>query len=148
MTIDELLSPDHVAVGVRVSGKAALLDDLAQRAARALGLDAASVRTALEKREGLGSTGVGDGIALPHARLEAVGRPFGCLVRLRDAVAFDAIDERPVDLVFLLLLPTDAQGSQLNALACVARRMRDPEIVAAMRGARDASALFAILTAP
>jgi PTS system nitrogen regulatory IIA component len=145
MTIDELLSPDHVAVGVRVSGKAALLDDLARRASQALGLDAASVRTALEKREGLGSTGVGDGIALPHARLDAVGRPFGCLVRLRDAVAFDAIDERPVDLVFLLLLPTDAQGSQLNALACVARRMRDPETVAAMRGARDAGALFAIL---
>jgi PTS system nitrogen regulatory IIA component len=152
MTIDEILSPDQVAVGVRTASKAALLDDLARRAAHALGLDAASVRTALEKREGLGSTGVGDGIALPHARLETVRRPFGALVRLRDAVDFDAIDERPVDLVFLLLLPNDAQGSQLNALACVARRMRDPEAAAAMRGARDAGALFAtmrgIQTAP
>ncbi|TXN23578.1 PTS sugar transporter subunit IIA [Methylobacterium sp. WL9] len=145
MTIDEILSPDQVAVGVRTPSKAALLDDLARRAAQALGLDAASLRTALEKREGLGSTGVGDGIALPHARLESVRRPFGCLVRLRDAVDFDAIDERPVDLVFLLLLPTDGQGSQLNALACVARRMRDPEAVAAMRGARDAGALYATM---
>lgn len=145
MTLDEFLSPDHVAVGVRVSGKAALLDHLARRAARALDLDAAPVQSALEKREGLGSTGVGSGIALPHARLETVRRPFGCLVRLRDPVDFDAIDERPVDLVFLLLLPTDAQGSQLNALACVARRMRDPEAASAMRGARDAAALFATI---
>ncbi|NEU13146.1 PTS sugar transporter subunit IIA [Methylobacterium sp. BTF04] len=145
MTIDEFLSPDQVAVGVRVAGKAALLDDLSRRAAQALDLDVEAVRSALGKREGLGSTGVGDGIALPHARLESVRRPFGCLVRLRDPVDFDAIDERLVDLVFLLLLPTDAQGSQLNALACVARRMRDPEAAAAMRGARDAAALFAIM---
>jgi len=146
MTIDAFLSPDHVAVGVRVGNKAALLDDLARRAARARGLDAAPVRAAVEKREGFGSTGVGNGIALPHARLETVRRPFGCLVRLRDPVDFDAIDERPVDLVFLLLLPTDAQGSQLNALACVARRMRDPETASAMRGACDAAALFATIT--
>ncbi|KQP09174.1 PTS sugar transporter subunit IIA [Methylobacterium sp. Leaf93] len=145
MTIDDILSPDQVAVGVRTASKAALLDDLARRAAQALGLDPGSLRTALEKREGLGSTGVGDGIALPHARLEGVRRPFGCLVRLRDAVNFDAIDERPVDLVFLLLLPNNAQGTQLNALTCVARRMRDPEAAAAMRGARDASALYATM---
>ncbi|WP_244474886.1 PTS sugar transporter subunit IIA [Methylobacterium sp. Leaf99] len=145
MAIDEFPSPDHVAVGVRVSGKAALLDDLARRAARALDRDAAPVRSALEKREGLGSTGVGNGIALPHARLETVRRPFGGLVRLRDPVEFDAIDERPVDLVFLLLLPIKAQGSQLNALACVARRMRDPKAAAAMRGARDADALLWIM---
>lgn len=152
MTIDEILSPDQVAVGIRTANKATLLDDLARRAANALELDLEAVRMALGKREGLGSTGVGDGIALPHARLETVRRPFGCLLRLRDAVDFDAIDERPVDLVFLLLLPTDAQGSQLNALACVARRMRDPAVAAAMRGARDADALFStmrgIQTAP
>lgn len=145
MTIDEFLSPDQVAVGVRVAAKAALLDDISRRAAQALDLDVEAVRSALGKREGLGSTGVGDGIALPHARLETVRRPFGCLVRLRDPVDFDAVDERPVDLVFLLLLPTDAQGSQLNALACVARRMRDPVAAAAMRGARDAGAMFAVM---
>ena len=145
MTIDDLLSPDHVAVGVRAGSKAALLEELSRRAAEALDLDAVLVRTALEMREGLGSTGIGSGIALPHARLEAVRRPFGCLIRLRDALDFDAIDERPVDLVFLLLLPTDAQCSQLNALACVTRRMRDPAAAAAMRGARDAGALFATM---
>lgn len=146
MTIDELLSPDQVAVGVRASGKGVILAELARRAAQALGWDVAAIRSALERREALGSTGVGQGIALPHARLDALRRPFGCLIRLRDAVAFDAVDERPVDLVFLLLLPADAQGSHLNALACVSRRMRDPEAAAAMREARDADALYAIVT--
>lgn len=145
MTIDDLLSPDRVAVGVRVAGKVALLDDLARRAARALDLDAGTIRAALEKRESLGSTGMGGGIALPHARLEAVRRPFGLLLRLREAVKFDAVDERPVDLVFLLLLPAAPQGTQLNALACVARRLRDPDAASDMRGARDAGALYAAM---
>ena len=145
MTIDDLLSPDHVTVGLRVGGKAALLEELARRAAQALDLDAGLIRAALDKREGLGSTGVGDGIALPHARLDAVRQPFGLLVRLREAVEFDAVDERPVDLVFVLLLPATPHGTQLNALACVARRLRDPDAAAAMRGAQDAAALYAAI---
>ncbi|CAA2107219.1 Nitrogen regulatory protein [Methylobacterium bullatum] len=145
MTIDELLSPEHVSVGVRASGKPMLLEDLARRAGQAFDLDAATVRMALERREALGSTGVGDGIALPHTRLDSVQRPRGILLRLRDALDFDAIDERPVDLVFLLLLPATPKGTQLNALTCVARRMRSPETAAAMRAARDAVALYAIM---
>lgn len=145
MTIDDLLSRDHVAIGVRAPSKAALLHELARRAAPAVDREAAWIRTALEKREILGSTGVGDGIALPHARLDGIARPFGLLARLREPVAFDAIDERPVDLVFLLLLPVQPQGGPLNALACVARRLRDPEVAAAMRRARDAEALHAIM---
>lgn len=96
MAIDDFLSPADLAI--RVGGKAALPDELARRAARALDLDAGPVRPALEKRERLGFTGVGDGIAQPHARLDAVRRPFGCLASLHDAVDFDAIDERPADL--------------------------------------------------
>lgn len=145
MTVDEFLSPDHVAVNLRVSGKAALLEELARRAGQALDLDPRMLQSALEKRENLGSTGVGDGIALPHARLEAVRRPFGFFARLREAIDFDAVDERPVDVVFLLLLPASPHGAQLNALACVARRMRDPEAAAAMRSARHAAGLYAAL---
>ncbi|WP_375410871.1 PTS sugar transporter subunit IIA [uncultured Methylobacterium sp.] len=145
MTVDEFLSPEHVAVNLRVNGKAALLEELARQAGRGIDLDYRIIHSALEKRENLGSTGVGDGIALPHARLEAMRKPFSLLVRPRDAIDFDAVDERPVDLVFLLLLPASPQGAQLNALACVARRMRDPEVAAAMRSARDAATLYAAL---
>ncbi|MDP4006671.1 PTS sugar transporter subunit IIA [Methylobacterium sp. NEAU K] len=144
MTLDEILAPGAVLHGLRAASKKSLLEELARRAGRELGLDPGEILTALLRREDLGSTGVGDGVALPHARMEAVGRPFGLLARLRDPLDFEAVDERPVDLVFLLLLPADAQGESLNALASVARRLRDPETAAAMRGARDAAALFSL----
>lgn len=147
MTLDDILAPEDVIHGLRASEKSALLDDLARRAARSLGLDPGAVLGALVRREELGSTGVGDGVALPHARLEAVGQPFGLLARLRDPLDFDAVDERPVDLVFLLLLPAEDGGASLNALACVARTLRDPQTAAALRGARDAAGLFALASA-
>lgn len=147
MTIDDILAPGDVVHGLRASGKTALLDELARRAARSLDLDAGTILGALVRREGLGSTGVGDGVALPHARLETVARPFGLLARLREPLDFDAVDERPVDLVFLLLLPTGDGGGNLNALACVARKLRDPETAAALRRARDAAGLFALVSA-
>ncbi len=143
MTIDEILSPADVVHGLRASGKTALLEDLARRAAQSLDLDADTILGALVRREGLGSTGVGDGVALPHARLDTVRKPFGLLARLRDPLDFDAVDERPVDLVFLLLLPTAEGGNPLNALASVARRLRDPRATGALRRARDATALYA-----
>ncbi|MDE3746095.1 PTS sugar transporter subunit IIA [Methylobacterium radiotolerans] len=146
MTMDRILAPADVLVGLRAASKKALLEEMACRAASALGLAAETVLSALIRRETLGSTGIGDGIALPHARLEAVARPYGILARLRDPIEFDAVDDRPVDLVALLLLPTAAEGETLNALACVARRLRDPGAAAAMRGARDAAALHAAAT--
>ncbi|XYD07997.1 PTS sugar transporter subunit IIA [Methylobacterium sp. NMS12] len=146
MTVDRILGPSDALIGLRAASKGALLDELARRAAGALGLAAETILPALIRRETLGSTGVGDGIALPHARLEAVARPYGILARLRDPIDFDAVDDRPVDLVVLLLLPTAAEGETLNALACVARRLRDPVAAAAMRGARDAAALYAAAT--
>lgn len=147
MTIDDILAPADVVHGLRASGKTPLLEDLAKRAARSLNLDADTILGALIRREGLGSTGVGDGVALPHARLEAVRRPFGLLARLREPLDFDAVDERPVDLVFLLLLPTAEGGNYLNALACVARKLRDSETAAALRGARDTAGLYASVSA-
>ena len=147
MTIDDILAPADVVHGLRASGKTALLDDLARRAARSLDLDAGTILGALVRREGLGSTGVGDGVSLPHARLETVRKPFGLLARLRDPLDFDAVDERPVDLVFLLLLPIGDGGENLNALACVARKLRDPASAKALRGARDAASLYALVSA-
>ena len=134
MTIDEILAPEAVIHGLRAAGKKNLLEELARRAGRELGIDAGEILGALVRREDLGSTGVGDGVALPHARMEAVARPFGLLARLRDPLDFEAVDDRPVDLVFLLLLPTGDGGEHLNALACVARRLRAPETAAALTG--------------
>ncbi|MDP4025226.1 PTS sugar transporter subunit IIA [Methylobacterium sp. NEAU 140] len=145
MTIDEILAPDDAVAGLRAPSKKALLESLAARAADRLGLGIDDILPALAKREDLGSTGVGDGVALPHARLDGIERPFGLLARLRDPVDFDAVDDRPVDLVVLLLLPMGGEGRHLNALACVARWLRDPETAAALRGARDAAALYAIV---
>ncbi|KAB1069344.1 PTS sugar transporter subunit IIA [Methylobacterium planeticum] len=146
MTVDEILAPTDVVVGLRASGKAALLEDLARRASDALGIDVGEILPALLRRENLGSTGVGDGVALPHARLDTVQRPYGILARLRDPLDFEAVDDQPVDLVFLLLLPTGSGGEHLHALACVARRLRDPETAAALRGARDVIGLYALAT--
>ena len=145
MTVDEIIAAEDVLVGLRAPAKGALLDALATRAAARLGLGAAAILAPLVRREDLGSTGVGEGVALPHARLEGVTRPFGLLARLRDPVDYDAVDDRPVDVVCLLLRPAGDESRTLNALACVARRLRDPETAAALRGARDAAALHAII---
>jgi PTS system nitrogen regulatory IIA component len=145
MTLDDLLPADRIVCGLRASGKAALLDDLARRAGLALGRQASAIRAALAARESLGSTGIGDGIALPHARLDGLERPFGLLARLRDPLAFEAIDGRPVDLVALLLLPVDPRDTSVTALACIARRLRDPAVAAALRAAHDAAGLHAVL---
>ncbi|GJD53995.1 Nitrogen regulatory protein [Methylobacterium crusticola] len=146
MIITDFLAPHHVVLDVRAPDKRRLLEDLAGRAAAALGLDAGLIQRALEAREALGSTGIGSGIALPHARLTQVTRPTGLMLRLRPAIAFEAIDEQPVDLVFLLLIPTEAPSEPLNALACVARRLRDPAVVGALRQVRDPAAFYAVLT--
>jgi PTS system nitrogen regulatory IIA component len=144
-TLNALLPAERAVCGLRVAGKAALLEDLARRAARGLGRETAPIRAALAARESLGSTGIGYGIALPHARLDGLERPYGLLARLRDPLDFDAIDERPVDLVALLLLPVDPRDASVTALACIARQLRDPGVASALRAARDAPGLHAAL---
>lgn len=141
MEIEDFLSPSEVMLDVRAPDKVRLLRELARHAADKLGVASDAVTAALLKREELGSTGTGGGIAIPHARLDGVKKPFGMLVRLARAIDFDAIDGRPVDIVCLLLLPTHAQGEQLNALACAARALRDPETVREVRRAGDGVAL-------
>ena len=122
-----------------------LLRQLSGRAAGKLGFDPEDAAKQIVKREELGSTGVGNGVALPHARLAGLKAPFGVLVRLAQAIDFEAIDDEPVDLVFLLLLPEAAEGAQLNALACAARAFRDPKILREMRRANDGHPLFRAL---
>ena len=92
--------------------------------------------------------GLGSGVALPHARLTGLKAPLGLFARLRRTIDFEAIDDQPVDVVFLLLLPKSAIGDQLNALACVARALRNPETLSQVRGAADPDALFRAITEP
>jgi PTS system nitrogen regulatory IIA component len=145
MEIKDFLLPIDALINVRVSDKTRLLQELAARAASALNLDANLISIALLKREDLGSTGTGDGVAIPHARIPDLKKPFGTLVRLKHAVDFDAIDGKPVDIVFLLLLPAQPQGDPLNALASVARRLRDPESIRRLRHAADAEELYSAM---
>ncbi|MFE1599272.1 PTS sugar transporter subunit IIA [Methylobacterium sp. ID0610] len=147
MMLDDLLSPDRVVAGLRARRKHALLAELARRAASAAGLGGAAILSALVKREALGSTGVGAGVALPHARFAGLARPFGLLATLRAPIDYEAVDDGPVDLVCLLLLPTEAQGAHRNALACAARRLRDPQVANALRACRDAQGLYAVACA-
>jgi len=147
MDIRDFLSPSCTTIGVRASDKTRLLRDLGQRAATMLGLSAEDVTAALLQREALGSTGTGGGVAVPHARLQGVAKPFGTLVRLDKAIDFAAIDDQKVDVVFLLLLPAQAHGDQLNALAAVARTLRDPQTAKRVRAAPDDAALYRAMTA-
>jgi PTS system nitrogen regulatory IIA component len=100
------------------------------------------VTSYLLKREELGSTGIGQGVAIPHARLPDLQQPFGLLVKLKQPIEFDAIDGKPVDIVFVLLLPAAAEDGQIGALALVARTLRPPENLVRMRGAKSAAELY------
>jgi PTS system nitrogen regulatory IIA component len=146
MDIKGFLSEGGAFVDVRAPDKVHLLKDLCARAAKALKLDPARIASEILKREDLGSTGVGGGIAIPHARIADLAAPFGLIARLRRAIDFDAIDAQPVNIVFLLLLPEAAAGEQLNALAAVARRLRNQKVVHDLRAAPDGSSLYHALT--
>lgn len=144
MTLDELLPPPHVLDRLHAPDKAALLAALARAAGEALDLPPADIAAALAAREALGSTGTGEGIAVPHARMAALAAPAGFFARLDRPIAFDAVDGKPVDLVFLLLGPA-ANGTHLRALAAVSRRLRTPGVAEALRGAAPASLRAALL---
>ena len=147
MKIKDFLSPSDVAIDVRASGKSGLLKQLSARAATALDLPADVVATEIERRDDLGSTGIGGGVSIPHARFREVMKPFGLLVRLKQPIEFDAVDSQPVDLVFLLVLPASSQLDQLNALAAVARRLRDPNVLRKLRAATSPAALYQAVSA-
>ena len=145
MKIPDLLSPVDVMIDVRTSDKGQLLRELAAKAAASLKLHVDQVAPLLLKREDLGSTGIGRGVAIPHARLPELDRPFGLLAKLNQPIEFDAIDGQAVNLVFLLLLPAAAENGQLGALALVARTLRPPEILVRLRRAKTVSEIYSAI---
>jgi PTS system nitrogen regulatory IIA component len=145
MKISDLLSPKDVLIDVRTSNKRLLLQEFAARAADSLGLRVDQVAPYLLKREELGSTGIGKGVAVPHARLPDLRRPYGLLAKLKAPVEFDAIDGQAVDIVFVLLLPAAVESGQLGPLALVARTLRPPENLLRLRAAKTASELYAAI---
>lgn len=146
MKIADILRPEDVVLDLRAADKPRVVEELARRSAELAGIEASAISDVLNARERLGSTGMGAGIAIPHARLPSLTRPIGLFARLRQPVEFDAIDGQRVDLVFLLLLPAQAQGDHLNALACVARKLRDDQVKAELRKAHVSDQVYAILT--
>jgi PTS system nitrogen regulatory IIA component len=147
MDIKEFLAPSDTLIDVRASDKTRLLQELTRRAAATLDLPAERICTEILKREELGSTGTGGGVALPHARIEGLKRSFGILARLNKSIDFEAIDGRPVDLVFLLLLPANSVGEQLKARASVARKFRDAACLRDLRAASGSARLYDAMTA-
>src|SRR5262245_22719103 len=146
MDFEDICQIVDTVVDLPAPSKRALLHDLAHRAALVLKVDDDTVFGPLLKREELGSTGVGNGVALPHVRLEQVKKPFGILARLKHPIDFDAIDGQPVDLVCLLLLSKENEGAQLNALAGIARRLRRPELLEELRRAPNRVVLYNLMT--
>ena len=140
-----ILTLEAVDSGLTVANKKALFQQLAQASGRLTGVPTKEIATALGEREKLGSTGFGGGAAIPHGKVEGLPSVFGYFARLSSPIAFQAVDEIPVDLVFLLLSPPDAGAEHLKALASVSRTFRDRQTLAKLRGARSKDALFALL---
>ncbi|HEY1736183.1 MAG TPA: PTS sugar transporter subunit IIA [Methylovirgula sp.] len=144
MDMSDLITPAQV-VTLRAANKAQLLQELARRAAKPLGLEIQAILDPLLAREALGSTGVGEGVAVPHAKVAGLKHFFALFARLEKPLNFDAVDGQPVDLVLLLLIPAEGYSDHLAALACVARRLRDPEIARQLRANADPAALYELL---
>ena len=148
MLLTDLVAPNAIIPALRVNSKKQLLQELAAKAAEITGQSERTILEILQQREKLGSTGVGNGIAIPHGKLAKLTKLFGVFARLDRAIDFEALDGQPVDLVFLLLAPEGAGADHLKALARVARLLRDSEIARKLRNSRDAEALYAVLAMP
>ena len=143
--IGDILAVEAINASLTVANKKALFQQMAMAAARRTGLDTKAIVTSLNDRERLGSTGFGGGVAIPHGRIEGLTRVSGAFARLTQPIDFQAVDNVPVDLVFLLLSPPDAGADHLKALAAVSRALRNRQTVAKLRGARSRDAIYALL---
>ena len=148
MNISDLLAPEAVIASLKVNGKKQLLQGLAERAAQVTHLPERKIFETLTERERLGSTGVGQGIAVPHGRLAGIDTIAGIFARLETPIEYDSVDKQPVDLVFMLLAPEGAGADHLKALARVSRLLRNHQAVEKLRAASKPEALYAILTEP
>jgi PTS system nitrogen regulatory IIA component len=145
MKMSDLISPADVMIDVRLANKSLLLKELVAKAAISLGLSPEQVEPYLPKREELGSTCIGGGVAIPHARLPDLQRSHGLLAKLGQPIEFDATEGQVVDIVFLLLLPSTAENRQLGALTLVARTLRPTRVLDRLRRVKDTSELYSVI---
>src|SRR6201988_472727 len=148
MLLTDLVAPNGVIPALKVNSKKQILQELAAKAAELSGQSERTVLETLQQREKLGSTGVGNGIAIPHGKLAKLNKLFGLFARLDRPVDFEALDGQGVDLVFLLLVPEGAGADHLKALARVARLLRDQDVAKKLRASRDAQAIYSVLALP
>jgi PTS system nitrogen regulatory IIA component len=148
MPLNDLVAPNAIIPALKVNGKKQTLQELAARAAELSGQNERTIFEILIQREKLGSTGVGNGIAIPHGKLPKLTKLFGLFARLDRPIDFESLDGQPVDLVFLLLAPEGAGADHLKALARVARLLRDQEVARKLRDSRDAEAIYSVLALP
>ena len=146
MDLGDLISPDGVIPSLKAKSKKQVLQELSSKAAAHTGLSERDIFDTLLQRERLGSTGVGHGVAIPHGKLAALDDITGLFVRLDEPIDFDAVDDQPVDLVFLLLAPESAGADHLKALARISRLLREPEAVKKLRSSKGSAALYSVLT--
>jgi nitrogen PTS system EIIA component len=145
MDMTEFLNPGAVFSGVKTSSKKQLLQFMSEKAAQLTGLGEREIFDSIMQRERLGSTGVGNGIAIPHCKIKSASRLTGLFIRLDQAVDFEAIDDQKVDLVFMLIAPELAGADHLKALSKVARALRATDVVEAIRRAPDSGVIYSIL---
>ena len=145
MSLNDLISPQAVIPALKANSKKQALIEISEKAATLSGLDSREVLDALIQRERLGSTGIGAGIAIPHGKLAKCGRIFGVFARLEKPIDFEALDDQPVDLVFMLLAPEGAGADHLKALSRIARALRDQDLVARLRSSDTVPAIEACL---
>jgi nitrogen PTS system EIIA component len=145
MLLTDLVAANAIIPALKVNSKKQAIQELAARAAQLTGQSERAIFDVLMQREKLGSTGVGNGIAIPHGKLPHLNRLFGLFARLDRPVEFETLDGLPVDLIFVLLAPETAGADHLKALARVARLLRDPEMAMKLRQSRDAEAIYAVL---
>lgn len=148
MTLETIVDRQSVLANVKAQNKKQLLSELAQALGSIVAIDHRIIFETLLTREKLGSTGIGSGIAIPHGKVPTLTRVYGLFARLQVPVDFEAVDGQPVDLVFVLLAPEHAGADHLKALAKISRMLRDPAVVAKLRGTQEAEGLYAILTEP
>lgn len=146
MELSDLLNPESTVINLRATSKKQALQDLSRRVADVCGEQERQILDVLMERERLGTTGVGHGIAIPHGKISGLNKLYGLFAKLENPVDFQAIDDEPVDLIFLLLAPELAGADHLKALARVSRLLRDRHTCDKLRGADSAEALYAILT--
>ena len=148
MELSDLINSDSIVATLKVGGKKQALQELSQIAADVSGVASRDIFSTVLQRERLGSTGVGQGIAIPHGKLDGLDRLFAIFARLDTPIGFDAMDDQPVDLIFMLLAPESAGADHLKALARISRTLRDPLITKKLRNSNSTAEIYAVLTQP